>query len=349
MRLKIMQQANPYQEKVLMRVDFNVAVKEGKIKEKFKIKVIRDTLQWLLERKNKVALLTHWGRPQGKDDNLSLKNITNEISQILEINVKFVDDCVGEKVSQALEDLKDNQVLLLENVRFYSEEEKNESDFAQALAKNFTLFIQDAFSVCHRKHSSVVAITNFLPSFAGWRLQKEVENLEEVKNNPSHPAVAIIGGAKIETKLPLIEKFQENYDNVLVGGKVSLEAKERNISFMKRVILPQDFTENKLDIGEKTIKEFQKIIAKAKTIVWNGPLGKFEEPPYDKSTREILQSIINNQQAFSLLGGGETLQALEEAKAFDKISFVSTGGGAMLTFLSDQAMPGLEVLEIMNK
>ncbi len=346
MKLKTMQLANPHREKILLRVDFNVKAENGKVKEKFKINAVKETIEWLLERENKIALLSHWGRPLGKDKNFSLNRIKNDLERILNLKIKFVNDCLGEEVKKALDNLEEKEILLLENVRFYSEEMDNSSSFAQSLAENFNLFINDAFSVCHRKQASVVAITQFLPSFAGWRLQKEIKNLEKVREHPYHSAVAIIGGAKIDTKLPLIRKLEENYDFILVGGKVAIEAKEKNISFIKKVILPLDFTENKLDIGEKTIQEFQKIIAGARTIIWNGPMGKFEEKPYDHGTKEILKSIINNKEVFSLLGGGETLQLLEETNNLQKISFVSTGGGAMLTFLGKQTMPGLEVLKI---
>ncbi len=346
MKLKTMQLANPHREKILLRVDFNVKAENGKVKEKFKINAVKETIEWLLERENKIALLSHWGRPSGKDKNFSLNRIKNDLERILNLKIKFVNDCLGEEVKKALDNLEEKEILLLENVRFYSEEMDNSSSFAQSLAENFNLFINDAFSVCHRKQASVVAITQFLPSFAGWRLQKEIKNLEKVREHPYHSAVAIIGGAKIDTKLPLIRKLEENYDFILVGGKVAIEAKEKNISFIKKVILPLDFTENKLDVGEKTIQEFQKIIAGARTIIWNGPMGKFEEKPYDHGTKEILKSIINNKEVFSLLGGGETLQLLEETNNLQKISFVSTGGGAMLTFLGKQTMPGLEVLKI---
>jgi phosphoglycerate kinase len=262
----------------------------------------------------------------------------------LGIKTIFVDDCVGEKVSAGLDNLALGEVLLLENVRFYPEEEKNDGDFSQKLANGFDIFVNDAFAVSHRDQASVTGITKFLPSYAGFWLQKEIENLDKVKNNPEHPAVAIIGGAKIETKLPVISKLVENYDHVLVGGKIANEVLDQNIKFSDKVMLPIDFGGDRLDIGPETIEKYKKIIAGAKTIVWNGPMGKFEEKPYDIGTNEVLKAVIESG-AYVLMGGGESVEILEEQQAMDKISFVSTGGGAMLEYLSGKKLPGLEVIK----
>ncbi|HEX7586359.1 MAG TPA: phosphoglycerate kinase, partial [Patescibacteria group bacterium] len=223
-------------------------------------------------------------------------------------------------------------------------EEKNDSEFAAALSENFDVFVNDAFSVCHRDQASVTGVAKILPSYAGLWLKKEIENLDKIKKNPAKPAVAIIGGAKIETKLPLIKKFEETYDHILVGGKIANEAMDQKIQFSSKVILPLDLAEDRLDIGPKTIEKFKEIISLAKTIVWNGPMGKFEEKPYNIGTEEILETVIKSG-AFTLMGGGESAQILEENNAMDKISFVSTGGGAMLEYLSGNKLPGIEVLK----
>src|SRR3989338_7930334 len=342
--MRRIQDVDAYNKCMLLRVDFNVAAENGKAMEKFKIESCRETLKYLLDKNAKVALISHLGRPNGRyDKEFSFKNIVGSISSILKIPVKFCDDIVGDKVREGLNKLKSGQVLLLENVRFHSGEESNDENFARQLAENFDIFVNDAFSVCHRNQASVTGVAKILPGLAGFRLQKEIENLDKVKNNPEQPAVAIIGGAKIETKLPLINKFKEEYKYILVGGKVANEALDQKIKFSSQVVLPEDFEESQLDIGPRTIKKFTEIISTAKTIVWNGPMGKFEVPPFDKGTRAILSAVVSSG-AFSLVGGGESVQVLEQENMIDKISFVSTGGGAMLEYLSGNPLPGIDVL-----
>lgn len=364
MQLKKIQDTDLKNKKVLMRVDFNVAVENQDAKEKYKIFSSKETIDYVLSQAGaKLALVGHLGRPTALenclisgetlshrpaeqiDPQFSLKQLADDAERILGIKVKFVPDCVGEKVKEAVENQKPGEVLLLENVRFYCNDEKNDPEFSQMLAENFDIFINDAFSVCHRDQASVTGVVKFLPSFAGLWLQKEIKNLDGIKNNPERPAVAIIGGAKIETKLPLIKFFESQYDKVLVGGKIAVEAAEQEINFSDKVILPVDYAKGKLDIGPETIKKFMEIIKGAKTIVWNGPMGKFEEPPYDKGTRDILKAVIA-RGAFTVVGGGESVQILEERNSIGKISFVSTGGGAMLEYLSGKKLPGIEVLRM---
>lgn len=345
MEIKKIQEADLENKKILLRVDFNVAVEKGKVKEKFKIEAAKETLEYLLEKKCKVALVSHFGRPEGKPNpEFSLQQIKNDIENILGKKVFFIDNCVSEEIGSGLEVLEENEILLLENVRFYQGEEENDANFAQKLSANFEIFINDAFSVSHRDQASVTGITKFLPSFAGLRLQREIEEMEKIKNNFEKPAVAIIGGAKIETKLPIIKFFEEKYDNVLVGGKIANEALDQKIGFNEKVILPFDFIDDRLDIGPKTLEKFEEIIKSAKTIVWNGPTGKFEEEKYAVSTNEILKAILESQ-AYVVVGGGETIEVLEKNDALNKISFVSTGGGAMLDYLSGNKMPGIEALK----
>lgn len=345
LKLKKVQDASLKGKKILLRVGFNVSLKDGNVREKFKIQAAKDTIDYILSQDNvKLALVTHLGRPGGKfNEKFSLKQIVDDIEKILGINIEFIKDCVGDEVRQKLECLENGKLLLLENVRFYPGEASNDKKFAEKLAENFDVFVNDSFSVCHRNQASVTGVAGFLSSFAGIRLQKEVKNLEKVKNNPERPAIAAIGGAKIETKLPLIRSFEKSYNYVLTGGKIASEAMDRKMKFSNKVILALDFAEDKRDIGEKTIAKFEEIISRAKTIVWNGPMGEFEVPPFDKGTKKILEAIIESG-AFSVVGGGESVQVLEENNLLDKISFVSTGGGAMLEYLSGEKMPGLEVL-----
>jgi phosphoglycerate kinase len=366
--MRLIQNADVKNKKVLLRVDFNVAIENGKVGEQYKIKACKESLDYLVGQQARVALISHLGRPaavktladkpEGKPNpEFSLEQISDEAEKILGAKIKFTPDCIGDKVKEGLDNLKEGEILLLENVRFYEGEDPATSDeasdngarknyfldFSKKLAENFDLFINDAFSVCHRDQASVTGVAKILPSYAGFWLQKEIENLDKIKNNPGRPAVAIIGGAKIETKLPLINSFEKNYDNILVGGKVANEAIDQKLAFGEKVILPVDFGSDRMDIGPETIEKFAGIIKNAKTIVWNGPMGKFEESEYAIGTNKILEAVINSG-AFTLMGGGESVELLEKENALDKISFVSTGGGAMLEYLSGNPMPGIEAL-----
>ena len=346
MEIKRIQEAKLEGKKILVRVDFNVAIENGKIKEKFKINVAKETIDYLLKKNCKIALISHLGRPDGKPNlEFSLGQIQDVVSKSLGLKIKFVDDCIGDKVKMALEKLSVEEILLLENVRFYMGDEENSLEFSQKLADSFDIFINDAFSASHRDHASVTGVAKILPSFAGFQLQKEILEMEKIRNDFVRPAVAIIGGAKIETKLPVIKFFEKNYDYVLVGGKIANEALDQKIDFSERIILPVDFIDDRLDIGPETVKKFQKIISEAKTIVWNGPLGKFEEEKYSHGTEDIFQALLESE-AYKVTGGGETLEILEKNQAFDRFDFVSTGGGAMLEYLSGGKMPGIKILEI---
>jgi phosphoglycerate kinase len=344
MNIKRIQDMELAGKKVLLRVDFNVAVEAGKVKESFKIAAAKETLDYLLNKNCKVAMISHFGRPEGKiNPEFSLSQVVFDAKEILATNLTFVSDCVGEKVTEALENLQGG-ALLLENVRFHAGDESNDAEFAKRLAENFDIFVQDAFSVCHRDQASVTGVAKVLPSCAGFRLLEEIHEMTIIKDHPISPAVAIIGGAKIETKIPVIKFFEEKYDHILVGGKIANEAIDQKIEFSDKVILPLDFVDERLDIGPKTLEKFKSIIATAKTIAWNGPTGKFEDEKYAHSSNEILESVIASG-AFVLVGGGETLEILEKNNAMDHISFVSTGGGAMLDYLAGNVMPGIEVLE----
>ncbi len=336
-------------KKVLVRVDFNVELKDvAHVQEGYKLEVAKKTIDTLFKLGAKqVALLTHFGRPKGdRDPAHSTQQIVSEVARVLDREVVFVPDCIGDEVSKALVVVPSNAVLLLENVRFYSEEEANDELFAQALAKPFDVYVNEAFGVCHRAHASVVRLPGLLPSAAGLHLMEELTRLDAIKESPARPAVAIIGGAKIETKLPLIQAFAESYDCVLVGGKIANEALDQNLSFNDKVLLPKDFdSPNRFDIGPTTAAYYAQIIKKAKTIVWNGPMGKFEEKPYDIGTKLVLEAILESE-ANVVIGGGESLAILEEVGVFHKIGFVSSGGGAMLEYLSGHALPGLEALRM---
>lgn len=344
MELRKIQDADLIGKKVLLRVDFNVSLEDGKVKETFKISAAKESIDYLLRKNCKIALISHLGRPDGKvNPEFSVQQIVDDAEMVLASKITFVPDCVGEKVKEAIDNLRD-EILLLENVRFYEGDEKNDAEFSKKLAENFDVFVNDAFSASHRDHASVTGVAKILPSYAGCCLQEEIHEMSIIKDHPVHPAVAIIGGAKIETKLPVIKFFEDKYDHILVGGKIANEALDQKIQFSDKVILPIDFVDERLDIGPKTIEKFKEIIATAKMIAWNGPTGKFEDERYAKSSKEILEAVIRSG-AFVLVGGGETLEILERNEAMHRVSFVSTGGGAMLDFLSGEKMPGIEALQ----
>lgn len=347
MQLKKIQDADVRGKKVLVRVDFNESVNEqGDVKSAYKIMIAKDTITHLIDNGAAyIALLSHFGRPESKDDrSCSLEQITDDVARVLGRDVRFVSDCIGQSVQNAMSAYANGQVLLLENVRYHDGEEKDDSNFAGELCANFDIYINEAFAVSHRAHASVHAITKCMPSFAGLWVQKEIENLAHIKMSPIQPAVAIIGGAKIETKLPMITEFSRTYDTVLVGGRSAVEVIENKMTLPKNVVLPSDFAYQYFDIGPHTIQNFTKYIRSARTIVWNGPMGKIEDDEYKKGTLALIEAMAQNTEAFSLIGGGESVQMVEESGFLDKISFVSTGGGAMLAYLGGESMPGIDVL-----
>lgn len=347
MELQSIEAADFAGARVLVRVDFNVELnKLAEVQEHFRLDIVKKTIEHIAAFSGvKIALLTHFGRPESKDAEFSVGQIASAVERALGRKAVFIPDCIGEAVETALADLPEGAVLLLENVRFYPGEEANDPEFAQALAKPFSVFVNEAFSVCHRAHASVVGVPKLLPAYAGFRMLQEVEKLDQVRFSPKHPAIAVIGGAKIETKLPLIREFEKIYDAILVGGKIANEAIDEKIVFSEKVLLPQDFDSPlRLDIGPNTIAYYTQIIKMAKTIVWNGPMGKFEEKPYDIGTDAILNAVLESE-AFVIIGGGESLAVLEKADVMNKISFVSSGGGAMLEYLGGQELPGLTALE----
>jgi phosphoglycerate kinase len=349
MQLKSIRQADVKGKSVLVRVDFNVELNlDGDVTEGYKLEIANATIDYLINHGAKaIGLLTHLGRPCSKDDQqFSVLQIKDDVERALQRTVTFISDCIGAEVGLAIQKTEQGGVVLLENSRFYPGDEDNDAEFARQLAEPFDIFVNEAFSASHRAHASVVGVTQILPAYAGFHVLDEVEHLEQVKASPEHPAVAVIGGAKIETKLPLIRAFEKHYDFILVGGKIANEALDEGLEFAPSVVLPEDFdSDQRFDIGPATAARFAEIISQAKTIVWNGPMGKFEEEAYARGTDVVMRAILENKEALSVVGGGESLVALENAHAMHKVSFVSTGGGAMLKFLASEPMPGLEVLQ----
>lgn len=349
MQLKKIQGIDLTGKRVLLRADFNVSIDQnGSAQETYKIAAIKETVDYILSHEGvKLAIISHLGRPSSSEDTkYSLSQLQDEVAEILDRPVAFVCNCIGVCVQRAIEEHIDGQILLLENLRYHDAEKGNDDLFATQLATAFDVYVNDAFSVTHRAHASVHAITKVINSYAGIWIQKEVEMLTKAKKASETPSVAIIGGAKIQTKLPLIKTLEKSYTNILVGGKTATEAIDQKIAFGQRVILPEDFTGDKrYDIGPKTIKAFKALVRESRLIIWNGPLGKFEQSPFDAGTNEIAKEIALNKNAFSVVGGGESVQALHSLGYEKNVSFVSTGGGAMLAFMAGESMPGLEVLQ----
>ena len=335
-------------KKVLVRVGFNVPIENEDTKQIFRIAAARETVEYLLERGARVALLSHLGRPRDREESLSLGQLADDVALILDRPVVFVDACFGSEVERALSGAAETAVVLLENVRFDRREtaadKKERSALARQLAAPFDVFVNDAFSVSHRRHASVVELAEILPAAAGKRLEREVEVLSRLVEKPAHPAVAVVGGAKIATKLPLIENLEKTYDRILLGGKVANEALAEGRRFSPKVSLPTDFLADGMDIGPRTVSEYRRAILAAATVIWNGPVGKYEEEIFAGGTEAIVRALAETK-AFTLVGGGESVEALERWQVTEKIDFVSTGGGAMLDFLSGVPLPGLEVLK----
>lgn len=372
-------------KKILLRVDYNVDLdKEGKILSDFRIRQSLETIKFLLKKSKKIIIISHLGRPEGKDKKLSLEPIAKHLEKILKHKIIFVDDCIGQRVKDTIDNSKET-IFLLENLRFYKEEENNDESFAKKLAELADVYVNDAFGVSHRLNASVAAITKFLPSYIGFLMQKEIENLSKVKNNADHLFVIVLGGAKISTKLPLIKAFLDKADYILLGGglantiwkawgfnvgkslveeKMIEEAKSLG-SQKAELILPGDLVvasdfgakeskvkeigeiENKdiiVDIGPIAAKTFADIIKNAKTVLWNGPMGYWENKEFREGTKKIAKAIAQNKN-FTVVGGGETLTVVEDLKLLDKYDFVSTGGGAMLDFLTSDDLPALKVLK----
>lgn len=380
-------------KRVLIRVDFNVPQDEkGNITDDARIVKSLDTLRHCVGQNAKVILMSHLGRPKGKKDpKYTLEPVAKHLSKLLGKNVRLLPDCVGAEAEKVVLELKPGEVVLLENLRFHAEEEKNDPAFAKQLAALGEVFVNDAFGAAHRAHASTEGVTKYLPSVAGFLLAKEVEYFGKAISNPDRPFVTILGGAKVSDKIKLISNLLDKADTLLIGGamaytfykvlgigigtskfepegvpaaKEALEkAKKKNVPLLLPVdrVISQKFEKNPsdvktidgdipdgwmgLDIGPKTIQQYKEVLGKAKTIVWNGPVGVFEMPPFDKGTRELAQFIAGLKGVTSIIGGGDTAAAVKVFGLEEKMSHVSTGGGASLEFLEGTTLPGVAALK----
>lgn len=379
---------------VLMRVDFNVPIKEGIISDDNRIVQALKSINFVVDAGAKLILTSHLGRPaDAPDPQYSLKPVAEHLATLVSVPVHFAEDCIGEKRDKVVNAAKPGEIVLLENVRFHREEKKNDAGFSKQLATGADLFVNDAFGSSHRAHSSVAGVTEYLqPSVSGFLLEKEIRYLEESVNNPERPFVAILGGAKVSDKIGVIENLIDKVDSIVIGGgmtytfykakglpignslieedKVELakelleKAEKAGVNFMLPIdnAVAKEFSndaENKvvgedeiedgwmaLDIGPQSAIAFGNLIKQAKTVVWNGPMGVFEMSNYADGTFEVAKALATATEggATTIIGGGDSAAAIKKAGLEDKVSHVSTGGGASLEYLEGKELPGVAAL-----
>jgi phosphoglycerate kinase len=382
-------------KRALVRVDFNVPMADGAVSDDTRLRAALPTIDLLRANGAKVVLLAHFGRPKGKRDPAqSLAPVAPALSKLLGAPVAFVDDCVGEGAAQAIANLPAGGVILLENTRFHAGEEKNDPELARAMAALGDLYVNDAFSAAHRAHASTEGLAHLLPAYAGKSMEAELNHLEKALGSPERPVVAVVGGAKVSTKIELLQNLVTKVDTLAIGGAMAntfLFAKglevgkslcERDLADTARAILwaaesagcdillpcdvvvAQKFEANAphqtvqtahvaaediiLDAGEETVHAIERAMREAKTLVWNGPLGAFETPPFDRATVEAARAagaLANAGALTAVAGGGDTAAALNQAGVARQFTFVSTAGGAFLEWMEGKKLPGVEALK----
>ncbi len=375
-------------KKVLVRVDFNVPVSDGKVGDDTRIQAALPTITHLLEQNAAVILCSHLGRPKGEvKPELSLKPVADYLGTLIDAPVKFAEDCIGGKAEAAAGALEPGQVLVLENTRFHAGEKKNDPEMAEKLASLAELFVNDAFGTAHRAHASTAGVAEHLPAAAGFLLEKEIKYLGNTIADPERPFVAILGGAKVSDKIGVIENLLEKADRILIGGgmantffkaqgyEMAESLVEEDVLDMAKdlldkaggkLVLPVDvviadaFDANAadrlmdvsdvpagwriLDIGPRTVEAYSDIVAKAGTVVWNGPMGVFEFPKFAKGTFQVAEAVAESD-AISIVGGGDSASAIKKSGLDDEITHISTGGGASLEMLEGKMLPGLAALD----
>ncbi|MGB9921008.1 MAG: phosphoglycerate kinase [Moorellales bacterium] len=391
MRKKTVRDVEVRDRRVLVRVDFNVPLdREGRVVDDTRIRAALPTISYLREQKAKIILVSHLGRPKGKaKDELRLDPVARRLSELLGDEVRKVNDCVGPEVEAAVAALAPGQVLLLENIRFYPEEEKNDPEFARRLAALADVYVNDAFGTAHRAHASTAGVAAYLPAVAGFLMEKEVDFLGRLLESPERPYVAVLGGAKVSDKIGVIQNLLARVDTLLLGGgmantflaargfnvgrslvegdKANLAAELLEVARQKgvEVLLPEDVVvapeatdeaprrivpaegipaeEMACDIGPATAEKYAKKISGARTVVWNGPMGIFEVEPFAAGTKRIAEAVASCP-GLTVVGGGDSVAALEKAGLAERVTHVSTGGGASLEFLEGRTLPGVAAL-----
>lgn len=382
-------------KKALIRVDFNVPLDENfNVTDANRIEAAKPTIDKILNDGGSVILMSHLGRPKNKEDKYSLQHIVKKVSEVLGKPVQFADDCIGNDAVEKAKNLKSGEILLLENLRYYSEEEKGDVEFSEKLAKLGDIYVNDAFGTAHRAHASTTIIARFFPNdkYFGLLLAKEIESLDKVLKNSEKPVTAILGGSKVSSKITVIENILDKIDHLIIGGgmtftfikalggkigssiceddkldlalEILAKAKEKNVAvhLPVDVVIADAFSNDAntktvdvneipenwqgLDVGAKTLENFRKVILESKTILWNGPVGVFEMEKFANGTIKLGDYIAEATQngAFSLVGGGDSVSAVKQFGLEPKMSYVSTGGGAMLEMLEGRILPGIEAI-----
>ncbi len=374
-------------KKVLVRVDFNVPLAEGKVADDARIRASLPTIQYLLDHGAAVILCSHLGRPKGVDPAFSLKPVAQYLGTLIDAPVTFAEDCVGEPAAHAAAALQPGQVLVLENTRFHDAEKKNDPEMAKQLASLADLYVNDAFGSAHRAHASTAGVADYLPAAAGFLLEKEIKYLGNTIADPERPFVTILGGAKVSDKIGVIENLLGKSDCILIGGgmantffkaqgfamgdslveedvvdvaKALLEKAGDKLLLPVDMVIADAFSADAttrtievgdvpdgwrvLDIGSRTVERFSKVIASAGTVVWNGPMGVFEFEAFAKGTFAIARAVAESG-ATSIIGGGDSISAINKSGLEDKITHISTGGGASLEMLEGKVLPGLAALD----
>ncbi|MED1468681.1 phosphoglycerate kinase [Bacillus salipaludis] len=378
-------------KRVFCRVDFNVPMQDGKITDETRIRAALPTIQYLREQGAKVILASHFGRPKGQVvEEMRLAPVGRRLADLLGKDVKIANEAHGESVKALIETMNDGDVLLLENVRFYPGEEKNDPELAKAFAELADVYVNDAFGAAHRGHASTEGVARHLPAVAGFLMEKELEVLGKALSNPERPFTAIIGGAKVKDKIGVIENLLEKVDNLIIGGglaytfikaqgheigqslleedKIDLaksfieKAKEKGVNFYMPVdaVIADEFSADAntqvvsieaipadwqaLDIGPKTAEIYREVIQKSKLVIWNGPMGVFEMDKFAGGTKAVAEALAESEGTYSVIGGGDSAAAVEKFHLADKMSHISTGGGASLEFMEGKALPGVVAL-----
>lgn len=380
-------------KKVLVRCDFNVPIdsETGKITDNRRIRAALPTIQYLLDHNAKVILCSHLGRPKGEFNlKYSLKPVAEELSKLLNKDVKLAKDVIGESAKELTSNMKEGDIVLLENVRFHKEEEQNDPEYSKALASMAEIYVNDAFGTAHRAHSSTTGVADYLPAVSGFLIEKELEFFGGALENPKHPFVAILGGAKVSDKIGVIENLLDKVDTLIIGGGMAYTfykaqghhigtsiCEEDKLDLAKsilekaqekgvKLLLPVDnhvsseYSNNGeekmvdsteipdgfmgLDIGPKTIEKFEEAVKDAKTVVWNGPLGVCEFDKFATGTKAVA-TMLSKLDAITIIGGGDSAAAIEKLGLADKMTHISTGGGASLEFLEGKTLPGIACLQ----
>jgi phosphoglycerate kinase len=392
--MKTLDDYNFKDKQALIRVDFNVPLNEDlEVTDNNRIEAAKPTILKILEDGGSVVLMSHLGRPKGREEKFSLSNVVDEVAKVVGVKPKFVEDCIGEDVKKAASELKPGEILLLENLRFHEEETAGDKSFAKKLSELGDIYVNDAFGTAHRAHASTTIVAQFFDEKCfGYLLAKEIKSLDKVLNSKEKPVTAVLGGAKVSSKITVIENILDKIDHLIIGGgmtytfikaqggkigtslveddkqdlalEILRKAKEKGVQVHLPVdsIIADSFSEQAstqtervdeipdgwmgLDVGPETLRNFSKVISDSKIILWNGPLGVFEMDTFAKGTIELGKAIAEATEkgAFSLVGGGDSVAAVKKFGLEDRVSYVSTGGGAMLEMLEGKSLPGIEAI-----